>query len=220
MSAPASDEGHFYYLAHHPVVKLSSATTKIRVVFDASAKDSKGQSLNDSLLTGEKLQKDIFSILLKFRIHKIVFTADIKQMNRQIWIEPKHTDYQRILWRFSPFEDVQDYRLKTVTFGVNSSPFLALRTIQQLIAEGKASFPLAAKVLETDIFVDDVVTGCSSVESALQLQQELVTLCSFGGFELRKWSSNSQILLDKIASSVCHDSSFSFDFEKDMSRRY
>lgn len=216
MSAPASDEGHFYYLAHQPVVKLSSATTKIRVVFDASAKDSKGQSLNDSLLTGEKLQKDIFSILLKFRIHKIVFTADIKQMYRQIWIEPKHTNYQRILWRFSPFEDVQDYRLKTVTFGVNSSPFLALRTIQQLIAEGKASFPLAAKVLETDIFVDDVVTGCSSVESALQLQQELVTLCSFGGFELRKWSSNSQILLDKIASSVCHDSSFSFDFEKDM----
>ncbi|XP_030760561.1 uncharacterized protein LOC115885714 [Sitophilus oryzae] len=189
VSAPASDEGHFYYLAHHPVVKLSCATTKIRVVFDASAKDSKGQSLNDSLLTGEKLQKDIFSILLKFRIDKIVFTAVIKQMYRQIWIEPKHTDYQRILWRFSPFEDVQDYRLKTVTFGVSSSPFLALRTIQQLIAEGKASFPLAAKVLETDIFVDDVVTGCSSVESALQLQQDLVALCSSGGFELRKWSS-------------------------------
>ncbi|XP_047538689.1 uncharacterized protein LOC125072207, partial [Vanessa atalanta] len=72
------------YIPHHCVIKESSSTTKLRVVFDGSAKSGNGVSLNECLLVGPKLQKDIETILLRFRLHEIVFVADIKQMFRGI----------------------------------------------------------------------------------------------------------------------------------------
>ena len=45
-----------YYIPHHCVVRPESVSTKLRVVFDASAKTSSGQSLNDILLIGPTIQ--------------------------------------------------------------------------------------------------------------------------------------------------------------------
>ncbi|XP_046869367.1 uncharacterized protein LOC124462013 [Drosophila willistoni] len=55
------------YLPHHPVIKESSSTTKVRVVFDGSSKTSNGKSLNKILAIGPKLHgkkffKESFSI--------------------------------------------------------------------------------------------------------------------------------------------------------------
>lgn len=55
-----------YYLPHHAVLKPSSTTTKLRVVFDATAKSSTN-SLNDVLKVGSTVQNDLFSIVLHFR---------------------------------------------------------------------------------------------------------------------------------------------------------
>ncbi|XP_076482649.1 uncharacterized protein LOC143304844 [Bombus vancouverensis nearcticus] len=55
-----------YYLPHHGVVKDSSTSTKLRVVFDGSAPSTTGVSLKDTLYTGPKLQEDLFDILLRF----------------------------------------------------------------------------------------------------------------------------------------------------------
>lgn len=54
-----------YYLPHHAVVKPSSSTTKLRVVFDASNKSTNGKSLNEQLLIGIPAQKDLFSLLVQ-----------------------------------------------------------------------------------------------------------------------------------------------------------
>ena len=56
-----------YYLPHHAVRKEHSSTTKLRVVFDASAKTSTGLSLNDALMTGPTLQDDLFTIVTRFQ---------------------------------------------------------------------------------------------------------------------------------------------------------
>ncbi|XP_044013997.1 uncharacterized protein LOC122856388 [Aphidius gifuensis] len=59
-----------FYLPHHAVTKEDSQTTKVRVVFDESAKDNNRHTLNDILRVGPTIQADIFSLLLRFRIHQ------------------------------------------------------------------------------------------------------------------------------------------------------
>ncbi|UYV61264.1 hypothetical protein LAZ67_1004155, partial [Cordylochernes scorpioides] len=112
--------GQCYYIPHHCVFKEQSTTTKLRVVFDASCKTSNGKSLNDFLHVGPKLQQDIFNILIRFRTRPIAFSGDIEKMYRQVRIDSRDCDFQRILWRKNPSEPLLDYRLLTVTYGLSS----------------------------------------------------------------------------------------------------
>lgn len=85
-----------YYMPHHRVTQSSSNLKKKRVVFDASAKDANGISLNDTLHVGPKLQKDMGIIQLRFRLYPFVFTCDVRQMYQQILISENHRYYQLI----------------------------------------------------------------------------------------------------------------------------
>lgn len=71
-----------YYLPHHAVLKDSSTTTRLRVVFDASCKTESGKSLNDALLVDPIIQQDLFSILACFRTFRVAITADIAKIDR------------------------------------------------------------------------------------------------------------------------------------------
>jgi hypothetical protein len=71
-----------FYLPHHSVKKASSLTTKVRVVFVASAKSTSGISLNDALKCGLVVQQDLFSILVRFHKHQFVLFSDIEKMFR------------------------------------------------------------------------------------------------------------------------------------------
>ncbi|GFW19135.1 DUF1758 domain-containing protein [Trichonephila clavipes] len=86
-----------YYLPHHAVLRDSSTTTKLRVVFDASAKSTSGYSLNDLLMGGPRVQRDVYPILLSFRTFQIAVCADLEKMFRQIRISSEDTNWQRIL---------------------------------------------------------------------------------------------------------------------------
>ena len=85
------------FLNHHPVWKNPLVKDKIRVVFNGSSPDVNGNSLNDTLYSGPAIQSDLSAILLNFRLYPIAVIADIKQMYRQILIQPEQQDLQRIL---------------------------------------------------------------------------------------------------------------------------
>ncbi|XP_047040813.1 uncharacterized protein LOC124645111 [Helicoverpa zea] len=171
-----SDTDFRYLIPHHCVIRPASTSTRLRVVFDASAKTSSGISLNDIVYTGPKLQNDIVDIITKFRLHKVVFTADVSKMYRNIELRPEDRKYQHILWRSSTCDEVREYELKTVTYGVSSSPFLAIRTLHQLANDHGASWPEAASILRHDTFMDDVTAGAPSVEAALNLKDGIINL--------------------------------------------
>lgn len=162
------------------VTKLDSITIKLRVVFNGFSRTPNQSSLNDHLLPGPKLEEDIPTILLNVLFHKVVITADTKMMYREIVVEPSHRNYQRILWRFSPDDTIQDYRLSTLTYGLNCFPYIAIRTLLQLVKEDGCNYPLASKAITDDTCMDYRVTGVSSVLEANNLEMELVSLLAKG----------------------------------------
>jgi len=92
-----TEESPTIFLPHHHVSRPSSVTTKLRVVFDGSAIVSNGKSLNDTLHRGHKLQRDIVRIITRFLMTRYVYTADIRQMFRQIEIHSDDQSYQGIV---------------------------------------------------------------------------------------------------------------------------
>ncbi|XP_058975815.1 uncharacterized protein LOC131801289 [Musca domestica] len=120
-------------------------------------------------------------------------------MYRQILINPSHAKYQRILFRTCPDEEVSDYQLKTVTFGVNCAPYLALRTLLKLADDEEYRFPIGSKILRNNMYVDDALVGVHTVSQGLKAKEELIEILESGGFELRKWTSNSKEILKGLA---------------------
>lgn len=199
MSVAHNDStNHGYYLPHHAVIKESSTTTKVRVVFDGSAKSSSSISLNDTLRVGPTIQDDLFSIILRFRIHTFVLVADIEKMYRQILIDPTERHFQKILWRENSNDPPKTYHLNTVTYGTASAPFLAIRTLHKLADDEQRNFPLASKIVKRDFYVDDLLTGSDTFENAIKLRDDINSLLRLGGFKLRKWSSNDSRLVSMI----------------------
>lgn len=86
------------YLPHYEVIKNINLTTKVRVVFDVSAKTASGLSLNDTQFVRPTVQNDLISILILFRGHSFVLADDITMMYRQILVQPSKRYLQRILW--------------------------------------------------------------------------------------------------------------------------
>jgi len=134
-------------MPHHGVVKESSSTTNLRVVFDASAKTSTGYSLNDCLMVGPKVQEDLVNILMRFRLHHVCFSADIAKLYRPVILHPKDPDFHRFLWREDPPLNVQEYRMTTVTFGVASSAYHAQRVLIKLADDEAEKYPIASAIV-------------------------------------------------------------------------
>ncbi|XP_055622523.1 uncharacterized protein LOC129766091 [Toxorhynchites rutilus septentrionalis] len=187
-----------YYLPHHPVIKNSSTTTRVRVVFDASSKTSTGMSLNDALLNGPVIQDDLRSIIMRSRLYPIVLIADVEKMFRQVLIDPADLPLQRIIWRFSTDEPIEEYELCTVTYGTKPAPFLATRTLKQLSLDEAENFPHASRKMARDVYMDDIITGASDVSEAKTLRKQLDDMLLTAGFRLRKWASNDEDALEGV----------------------
>lgn len=154
-------ESH-YFVPHHPVFKADSTTTKMRVVFDASCKTSQNLSLNNIILKGPVLQDDIFNLLVRFRFSRFAMSADIEKMYRQIWVADEDQYQQLILWRNSPSDNIAIYKLRTVTYGTTSAPYLAVKCLQKISENSNEEYPKASYILSKDFYVDDLITGFDS----------------------------------------------------------
>ncbi|XP_065362054.1 uncharacterized protein LOC135955625 [Calliphora vicina] len=194
------DKAPNYYLPHHAIIKPERLTTKLRVVFNASSPTSNKNSLNDILYPGPILQQDLVLLIAKWRFFRFVFNADITKMYRQILIDPTQTKFQRILFRKSTSDPIEDYELLTVTFGVNCAPFLAIRTLLQLAEEVQMTHPLASNILKQNMYVDDILAGGHTIEEAIKTRKELASVLKSAGFDLMKWNSNEPKVIQDLPS--------------------
>ena len=59
--------------------------------------------------------------------------------------------------------------MNRVTFGVASSPYLAVRTLQQAAEDFGAHSPIASWHVNNSFYVDDLLGGADSVTQALRV---------------------------------------------------
>jgi hypothetical protein len=185
-----------HYLPHHAVIRQDKETTKVRVVYDASARSS-GPSLNDCLYTGPKFNQRILEILLRFRSYPVAFIADIEKAFLMISVNPRDRDVLRFLWVRDPFSKdpkIIVLRFTRVIFGVSASPFLLNATIKHHIESYAASQPEIVRSLARSIYVDDVVCGADQAPEAYTVYASSREILSHGCFNLRKFVTNAASL--------------------------
>ena len=128
-----------HYLPHQAVIRKDAETTKVRVVFDASAKERKnGVSLNQCLHVGPSLVPMLYDVLLKIREHEVALFGDIKQAFQNIEVATEDRDAMRFLWVDNVLgDDLQlvPYRFNRVIFGAGPSPFLLTGTMRHYFAK-------------------------------------------------------------------------------------
>lgn len=178
-----------YYMPHHGVLSAN----KFRVVFNASAKTSSGITLNETQLVGEKLQKNLFIILMNFRKFKFGIIADIEKMYRQVLVHPEDRVYQKILWRENERDPIRTYQLKTVTYGHACAPHCAIRALIQCASDHEKEFPMGARLVKNCFYVDDLLTGADNETEVMKVKFEVTALLKKGGFNITKWKSNGEI---------------------------
>ena len=96
---PLSGTDHTHYLPHHCVVQYDKSTTKVRVIYDASARTD-GPSLNYK--SGLKVGQSVFAILIRFRLHKIVLAGDIEKVFLMVGVDEMDHICLCFLWTLNP----------------------------------------------------------------------------------------------------------------------
>ncbi len=195
-----SEVGRVHYLPHHAVVRHDKETTKVRVVYDASAK-SEGVSLNDCLYSGPKFDQRVFDILLRFRTHRVALTADVEKAFLMVSMAEQDRDVLHFLWVDEVWSDNSELRVlrfNRVVFGVSCSPFLLNATIRHHLDKFSSTHPELVRMLQRSIYVDDIICGADCEENAERVYLESKDILKKGGFNLRKFVSNSARVQEKI----------------------
>ncbi|KAJ8918883.1 hypothetical protein NQ315_011175, partial [Exocentrus adspersus] len=190
-----SDYGH--YLPHRPVIKENS-TTKIRPVFDASAREKNAPSLNHCLEKGMNLIETIPSTLLRFRENQYGVVADFRKAFLQIVMNEKDREFLKFLW-ITPDGKQMVYRHKRVVFGINSSPFLLGATIEHHLksclrkcTQEQTSYSTETILkLMRSFYVDNCVTSVPNYATLGHFVREAKLIMQEAQFDLRGWESSA-----------------------------
>lgn len=145
---------------------------------------------------GPPTQRSLFDIIMQFRSHKYTLQCDIRHMYRMIQAHPDYRRLQNILWRENGVMNI--LKLQTITYGWSSSSFLATRCLIKLARWYKTEYPLASAAIINSSYVDDIQTGYDTLQGAMQLKNELISITKLANFKLHKWVSNSSELLSDL----------------------
>ena len=196
----ATRELRQWYLPHHPVVNPHKPE-KVRRVCNAASKHA-GKSLNDALVAGPDLLQSLIGVLFRFREKPIAISADIEAMFLQVEVPEGDQRCLRLLWRDQNNAPISVYQYTRHIFGAKSSPTCANWALRQCGKDHIQNFPLAAKCVEENFYMDDLLKSCSNIEEAANLAQDLTAMLGRGGFNLTKWTSNDKSLNQLLPGNV------------------
>eukprot|EP00112_Aurelia_sp_Birch-Aquarium-sp1_P017158 Seg3959.1 transcript_id=Seg3959.1/GoldUCD/mRNA.D3Y31 product="ATP-dependent DNA helicase tlh1" protein_id=Seg3959.1/GoldUCD/D3Y31 len=195
--------GKVCYLPHKAVIREDKETTKVRVVFDASAKTPEGPSLNECMHAGPSLLPNLMDILLRFRLNKVGLISDIEKAFLNISVSPEQRDFLRFLWVDSvesPEPKMETFRYTRVLFGAVCSPYMLNATIRHHLENYREEDGEFVDNVVNSLYCDDFVSSFDSEEEAFAQYNKLKSCFKDANLNLRKWKSNCESLSEKISS--------------------
>ena len=158
-SPPVSQSKEFY-IPHKRVVRKTAETTKMRIVYDASARATPDSpSLKDCLHPGPALQNRLWDILIQQRGYPVVLAIEIKRVFLQIRIHESERDALSFHWRPSHSSEVETSRFTRVLFGLGPSPFLLGGVLECHLDARAKKYPEETEHLRRSFYVDDLLPG-------------------------------------------------------------
>ena len=184
--------GTEFYIPHKAVVRENAESTKLRIVYDASARaNDSAPSLNDCLEVGPPLQNQLWKVLVRGRFHAVALAGDIKKAFLQVRIREEDRDALRFHWMDG--KDLQQVRTLSFTralFGLGPSPFLLGGVIKHHLDTCRADQPKYVEEIERSLYVDDLLTGGQTVQEAKEMKAAATDIFGQACCQLHKWNSN------------------------------
>ncbi|XP_022777784.1 uncharacterized protein LOC111319238 [Stylophora pistillata] len=193
--APDIPTGKEYYIPHKGVVRENAESTKLRIVYDASAREKDNQpSLNDCLHPGLPHQNRLWDILVRSRFYPVLLTGDLKKAFLQVRIKKEERDSLRFHWKPPSSSKTTILRFTRALFGMTYSPFLLGGVINKHLNTWESHHPKLIKEIRDGLYVDDLMTGGETVE--LTAVKKVITTEVFkdATFTVHKWHSNASEL--------------------------
>ena len=174
-----------HYMPHHAVFK-KSATTPLRIIFNASSKPNEGKSLNDCLLTGPSLTAKLHEILAQFRQGTHAVAADISKAFHRIIAEPEHRKFLKFLWQNLETHELLTYQFKVVLFGAKCSPYLLQETLNTHLSQSVEGNKFVDK-----FYVDNYMNTYDNQDELIIDKVTLGNVMNEASMPLQEWVSNN-----------------------------
>ena len=182
-----------FYMPHKPVVRKEATTTKVRMVFDASAKPNPlANSINECMHTGPPLQPLLWDILTRARISNNLLLADIEKAFHQISVKEEDRDAFRFLFNINGKEE--HFRFARVPFGAEASPFILGTTLQYHYNQPPSEYKETVQVLKENTYVDNLMKIGCDIEELEKFKAEATEIMAYAKFTIHKWESNTEAL--------------------------
>ena len=187
-----------YTIPWRTVMKESSLSTPIRMVFDASSGTPGGDSLNNLLAKGSNTLGNLLAILVKFRLKRCAFTADVSMAYNGLRLHPSHLAYHKFLWRdgMSELSPLEVWVILTLIYGVRSSgnqTTVGFNILADFVLANPElhNADLGAIVLKFRAYMDDLLSSHDTAEEAARAAQELRYVLSLGSMAVKDITFNS-----------------------------
>ncbi|KIH46741.1 integrase core domain protein [Ancylostoma duodenale] len=191
-----------HFIPHQAILTPQKITTKLRIVFDASAHYKGCPSLNDVLHRGPVILPSLHGVLLRVRIGRFVVASDVEKAFLQVRLNEADRDATRCLWlrdhKLPPkVDNVRTLRFTRVTFGLKCSPFLLAGTTYFHLDQYTDEKELVEEI-KRNLYVDNLLLTANTCEETSHFYQR--TKCMFQdlNMNLREYTSNDQDLMQSI----------------------
>lgn len=182
-----------YFVQIHGVFR-DSLTTRLRLVTNCAAIHKPMlKSINDYLVRGPLYLKELTHLLLKWRVPKFAWTADLSKFYLRLRLDSNSKLYHKFFWRncdtTKPFKI---YNWTRTVFGMKESPFKAMYVLKKTAEMFKHEYPAANDVLQNDVYLDDVVSNSDTEEETIKVINDVVTVLAKANLPLHKVITSSE----------------------------